>query len=670
MIKVDRSFVQGVEHDAKDAAITANLSRLAHALGVVAIAEGIESQRPARVDRRALGCDLAQGYLFAHPLPADECGALLPSDGVVSNSPRRRRPRPRRAAPPDRLGVADVAPDHVGPAALLVALVLVGEAVVALAVVLGERGAKRLEPPLPVGEEERCDRLARALGGQREVVPAEPVACGVALAQWAPPRAPRRGSRPSARRPRPSPCRRGSAPCGAGASASPWRAARCPGGPGCRRGTRPRSRSRSPSPGGGAPRRGGGRSRRRRRSGRARRRRTSPRASRPPSSALRRPRGRCRARSRAARAPSPCARWPRSASVHRRARKYHGPLMFDTLSDRLQGVLGDLGKKGRLDEEALSARCARSASPCSRPTSTSGSSSTSSSGSTSAPPARRRPKSVDPGAADRQDRARRARGAHGDGGIRHQARRRAPHRHHALRASRARARRPPAASSRCSCARRAASPLLVAADLQRPAAVEQLERSASRSASRSTAADCGGPGRRSPGWPRGRRRSRQRADDVVILDTAGRLHVDEELMDELTAIATRSKPHQMLLRRRRDDRPGRRQGRRAVRRARSRSTASSSPSSTATRAAARRSRVRRPSPGKPIKFVGIGEKLEDLEPFHPERMASRILGMGDVVSLVERAAEAVDKDEAKRTRRKDAQGPVHASTIFWTSCAR
>ena len=51
---------------------------------------------------------------------------------------------------------------------------------------------------------------------------------------------------------------------------------------------------------------------------------------------------------------------------------------------------------------------------------------------------------------------------------------------------------------------------------------------------------------------------------------------------------------------------------------------------------------------KPIKFAGIGEKLEDFEPFHPERVASRILGMGDVVSLVEKAAEAVDMDEAKR----------------------
>src|SRR6266576_2809812 len=60
--------------------------------------------------------------------------------------------------------------------------------------------------------------------------------------------------------------------------------------------------------------------------------------------------------------------------------------------------------------------------------------------------------------------------------------------------------------------------------------------------------------------------------------------------------------------------------------------------------------------GKPIKFVGVGEKLEDFEPFHPERMATRILGMGDVVSLVEKAAETVDLDEAKRLEEKMRKG--------------
>ncbi len=60
--------------------------------------------------------------------------------------------------------------------------------------------------------------------------------------------------------------------------------------------------------------------------------------------------------------------------------------------------------------------------------------------------------------------------------------------------------------------------------------------------------------------------------------------------------------------------------------------------------------------GKPIKFMGLGEKLEDFEPFHPERMATRILGMGDVVTLVERAAEAVDLEDAKKIEEKMRKG--------------
>ncbi|MBM3847834.1 MAG: signal recognition particle protein, partial [Verrucomicrobia bacterium] len=59
---------------------------------------------------------------------------------------------------------------------------------------------------------------------------------------------------------------------------------------------------------------------------------------------------------------------------------------------------------------------------------------------------------------------------------------------------------------------------------------------------------------------------------------------------------------------------------------------------------------------KPIKFMGVGEKLDDFEPFHPERMASRILGMGDVVSLVERAAQAVDEEDARRLEEKMRKG--------------
>jgi predicted signal transduction protein with EAL and GGDEF domain len=81
LIKVDRSFVQGVEHDAKDAAITANLVSLAHALGLLAIAEGIETKGQL-TSVQELGCDHAQGFLFAHPLPADEMSRALAADAT------------------------------------------------------------------------------------------------------------------------------------------------------------------------------------------------------------------------------------------------------------------------------------------------------------------------------------------------------------------------------------------------------------------------------------------------------------------------------------------------------------------------------------------------------------------------------------------------------------
>jgi EAL domain-containing protein (putative c-di-GMP-specific phosphodiesterase class I) len=84
VIKVDRSFVQGVEHDAKDAAIAANLVSLAHALGLVAIAEGIES--PGQLASfRELGCDHAQGFLFARPAPADALTGLLAQASLTAS---------------------------------------------------------------------------------------------------------------------------------------------------------------------------------------------------------------------------------------------------------------------------------------------------------------------------------------------------------------------------------------------------------------------------------------------------------------------------------------------------------------------------------------------------------------------------------------------------------
>jgi EAL domain-containing protein (putative c-di-GMP-specific phosphodiesterase class I) len=85
VIKVDYSFVQGATHDPKDAAITANLVNLAHALGLVAVAEGIESEQQL-TSLKDFGCDLGQGYLFAHPMPADELNDLL-AHGVAQSEP-------------------------------------------------------------------------------------------------------------------------------------------------------------------------------------------------------------------------------------------------------------------------------------------------------------------------------------------------------------------------------------------------------------------------------------------------------------------------------------------------------------------------------------------------------------------------------------------------------
>ena len=98
MIKVDRSFVQGIEHDARDEAITTHTVNLAHAIGVLALAEGVESTgQLASIDE--LGCDLAQGYLFAHPTPPDEVTAAARSsaaDRAAAHRGDRRRLRSTR----------------------------------------------------------------------------------------------------------------------------------------------------------------------------------------------------------------------------------------------------------------------------------------------------------------------------------------------------------------------------------------------------------------------------------------------------------------------------------------------------------------------------------------------------------------------------------------------
>src|SRR5881398_3475011 len=189
-------------------------------------------------------------------------------------------------------------------------------------------------------------------------------------------------------------------------------------------------------------------------------------------------------------------------------------------------------------------------------------------------------------------------------------------------------------------------PLLVAADLQRPAAVEQLRVLGQR---------IDVPVFSEPTDPvkvaRGALKEADRTGrNVVILDTAGRLQIDDALMGELRRIRVKVEPHDTLLV------VDAMTGQEAVNVAEAFDEAVGLDGVILTKidgdARGGAALSVKEVTGKPIKFAGTGEKLEDFEPFHPERMASRILGMGDVVSLVEKAAEAVDSEDAKKREEK------------------
>jgi signal recognition particle subunit SRP54 len=142
--------------------------------------------------------------------------------------------------------------------------------------------------------------------------------------------------------------------------------------------------------------------------------------------------------------------------------------------------------------------------------------------------------------------------------------------------------------------------------------------------------------------------------DVVILDTAGRLHVNEELMLEVAAVREVAAPHQTLLV------ADAMTGQDAVNLAKAFGERAGITGIVLTRvdgdARGGAALSMRAITGKPIVFIGTGERIAALEPFHPERIAGRILGMGDVVSLVEKAAETVDRDEAEKLAAKMAKG--------------
>src|SRR3712207_425379 len=142
--------------------------------------------------------------------------------------------------------------------------------------------------------------------------------------------------------------------------------------------------------------------------------------------------------------------------------------------------------------------------------------------------------------------------------------------------------------------------------------------------------------------------------DVLMLDTAGRLHVDQQLMDEMKAIASVSEPDEVLLV------VDALTGQDAVNVARNFSGQVDLTGVVLTRmdgdARGGAALSMRAVTGKPIKFAGVGEGIDAIEPFHPSRVAGRILGMGDVVSLVERAQETIKAEEAEALARKMAKG--------------
>lgn len=196
------------------------------------------------------------------------------------------------------------------------------------------------------------------------------------------------------------------------------------------------------------------------------------------------------------------------------------------------------------------------------------------------------------------------------------------------------------------------TPLLVAADVYRPAAMDQLETLGKQlelpSFVKKGETDVLRIAREALEFARGQNLN------TLIFDTAGRLQIDEPLVQELVRLRDLVKPQEILLV------LDAATGQEAVNVATHFDQALSITGAILTKldgdARGGAALSLKAVTGKPIKFAGVGEKLEDLEPFHPERMASRILGMGDVVSLVERAAETVDMDEAKKLEEKMRKG--------------
>jgi signal recognition particle subunit SRP54 len=194
-------------------------------------------------------------------------------------------------------------------------------------------------------------------------------------------------------------------------------------------------------------------------------------------------------------------------------------------------------------------------------------------------------------------------------------------------------------------------PALVAADLQRPAAIDQLVQLGAQVDVPVYADERKDPVR---AVHDGIERARADGRDVVILDTAGRLHVDEPLMEELAAVRREAKPTNVLLV------LDAMTGQEAVNVALAFQERIDFDGVLMTKldgdARGGAALSVKAVTGKPIKLASVGEKLDALEWFHPDRMAGRILGMGDVLTLIERAESAVEEDEKEELERRLMQG--------------
>ena len=191
-------------------------------------------------------------------------------------------------------------------------------------------------------------------------------------------------------------------------------------------------------------------------------------------------------------------------------------------------------------------------------------------------------------------------------------------------------------------------PMLAACDIYRPAAIDQLE-VVGKTVDVPVFTDRGNKVAEDIAL-KAQKEAERRGYDVLIVDTAGRLQIDQALMDELVRVKKAVKPHEILLV------VDALTGQDAVNAAEGFNEALGIDGIIMTKmdgdsrggAALSAKKVT----GKPIKFIGVGEKTDALEPFHPERMASRILGMGDMLSLIEKAQETYDEEKAAKLEKK------------------